>query len=226
MKKLLFIAASLLFTCNMFAQIITEKDFIGYAGEEIILKNGRIDYINTALHLKDIYGLDKNDAISKTVIIDCPGYHKGKIYVEANNWFIHTFDDGSSVIQLSDKEEGVIIGKGFLRGISEHTAALTNSIVDAWVIIRVDIKDDKFRVITTIQNYEMNMGSGIVGAIGGDNTIQKQSWTPVTCFPFDSKNYKNTTSKAFVNCHIWSAMMINKLVEAILAGITGTENVW
>lgn len=81
--------------------------------------------------------------------------------------------------------------------------------------------------MTTVQEYDMDMGTGVLGAMGGtsDQTTHV-TWAPKDCFPFSGKKYKKTTSKAFVNCHIWSQVVINKLTEAVLNGITGTEEEW
>jgi hypothetical protein len=227
MKNMLTLLTSILISEFCIAQIVSQADYDSYRGDEIILKGSKIDYIETALKIKDLYGLDKNNAITRTTIVDSPNKTKNEIYIEVNNWFVHSFNSGKSVIQLNEKESGVIIGKGYLNNIATHTSMTTNSILDAWVIIRVDIKEDKFRVMATVQEYDLEMGAGIIGAMSSTgNKMQRVQWVPKDCFPFDSKNYKKTTSKAFVNCHIWIQIVTDRLIEAVLHGITGTEEEW
>jgi hypothetical protein len=209
------------------SQIITEKDFKDYNINQFDSDgNGKADYIEAALTIKEWYGLDKNNAISRTVITDSIPRTKDQLYIEVNNWFIHSFNSGKSVIQLNDKDAGVIIGKGFVSNVASHTSFTSNAAVHAWVIIRVDIKDYKMRIATTIQEYELDMGTGVLGALGGNTSTTKHQWLPVDCFPFNSKNYKKTTSKAFVNCHIYSLVIADKLIEAVTNGIVGNEDEW
>lgn len=227
MKKTILALLMLSFLTNVYSQTVTDEDFKNYEGDELVIDQWEdIDYVKSALKIKELYGLDKNNAITRTTIIDAPGKTKEQVYIEVNNWFIHTFNSGKSVIQLNDREAGIVIGKGFISNVAKHLSFTSNANIHAWIIIRVDIKDNKFRVMTTIHSYEMEVGTGVLGAIGGETSNRIERWQPEECFPFDGKRYKKTTSKAFVNCHIWSQIIINKLIEGVVNGITGTEEDW
>ena len=227
MKKTILALFMLSLLTNVYSQVVTEESFKNYMGDELVIDQWEdIDYVKSALKIKELYGLDKNNAITRTTIIDAPGKSKEQVYIEVNNWFIHTFNNGKSVIQLNDKEAGVVIGKGFISNVAKHMSFTSNANIHAWVIIRVDIKDDKFRVMTTIHSYEMEVGTGVLGAMGGETSNRIETWQPEECFPFNGKRYKKTTSKAFVNSHIWSQIIINKLIDGVLSGITGTEEDW
>ena len=227
MKKTILALFMLSLLTNAYSQVVTEESFKNYMGDELVIDQWEdIDYVKSALKIKELYGLDKNNAITRTTIIDAPGKSKEQVYIEVNNWFIHTFNNGKSVIQLNDKEAGVVIGKGFISNVAKHMSFTSNANIHAWVIIRVDIKDDKFRVMTTIHSYEMEVGTGVLGAMGGETSNRIETWQPEECFPFNGKRYKKTTSKAFVNSHIWSQIIINKLIDGVLNGITGTEEDW
>lgn len=232
MKKIILAVVALISLNVAQAQVVTIDDFINYRGEELVVDESEgIEYTESALKIKDMYGLDKNDAITRTTIVEATSKTANQIYVEVNNWFIHSFNSGKSVIQLNDKESGVIIGKGYLNNVAKHISFTSSADIHAWVIIRVDIKQGKFRVMTTVQEYEMEMGTGVIGAMntglnGTPDTKSRQTWLPKDCFPFSGKKYKKTTSKAFVNCHIWSQIVTDKLAEAVLNGMTGTENEW
>lgn len=225
MKRVLFLIFTLLIYNTMSkAQIVTELDFQNYQGEELIYKKGKIDYIKTALKLRDMYGLDKNNAISNTFVIEAPGKAKEEIFVEANNWFIHSFVSAKSTIEFADKDQGVLIGKGYIANVSSHQSMGGSSEVSAWIIVRVDIKDEKFRVITTIQQYDMLVITLATAMVSNEPVPIKQ--LPSECFPFKGDTFKKNCSKAFVNSHIWSNIVISKLTEAVLNGITGTEDDW
>ncbi|PMZ61463.1 hypothetical protein C1X97_30825, partial [Pseudomonas sp. FW306-2-11AA] len=71
--------------------------------------DGKVDYINAACIFRDeLFGLDRNGNISRVTVIECPGLSKEQIYIQANAWFVDSFNSGKSVIQLNEKEEGVI----------------------------------------------------------------------------------------------------------------------
>jgi hypothetical protein len=228
MKKLVVSLAFSAMLISVNAQIMTSKDFEVYDISQFDSNgDGKADYVEAALTIKELYGLDKSNSISRITILDSIPKTKTQLYVEVNNWFIHSFVNGESVIQLNEKEEGVIIGKGYVKNIASHVGFAMHADVHAWVIIRVDIKDTKIRITTTISEYKLDQGSGVLGAISSDTSTKSVSWMPVNYFPFvDAKSpaYKLTGAKAFVNCHIWSLVIADKLVEAVTHGITGAED--
>jgi hypothetical protein len=78
----------------------------------------------------------------------------------------------------------------------------------------VDIKDNKMRITTTIQSYEMEKGIGILGALAGDNKTEHLELTPLQCFPY-TKKYKREGAKAFVQAHLYSMVVIDKLTASV-----------
>lgn len=84
------------------------------------------------------------------------------------------------------------------------------------------------RITTSIQKYEMDKGTGVLGALaGGPAAYQKvhQEFIPSECFQF-TKKQKKEGSKAFVKSHIYSLIVTNKLRDAVLNGLTGGEEDW
>ena len=56
----------------------------------------------------------KREAISTpemTGTIDVPQRSQSYLYAKANRWIVTTFDEPKLVVQFSDKEEGLVIGK-------------------------------------------------------------------------------------------------------------------
>lgn len=233
MKKILFILT--MFMCSTFAeaQITTYDDFIRASENILIYKDkskGKIDYEKSALALSEIYALDKHNAVSRSIIYNVPEKTKDQIYLEVNDWFVHSFGSGKSVIQLNDKESGCIIGKGYVNALGSNAGFSNNSDAAAWVIIRIDIKDEKVRVISTIQEYEVTKTTGaglmMLGALGGVNAAQPPrivKYMPNECFPYTKKE-KGTGSKALTLAHCWIVTMFEQLNEAINNGVTGLED--
>lgn len=136
-----------------------------------------------------MYPLDKNNAISHSITYSIPGKNKNDIYLEVNNWFVHSFKSGKSVIQLNEKDEGCIIGKGYIDALGSASGFSTNSKAVAWIILRVDIKDEKLRVIATIQSYEVSKSTGIGMALLGAPIVNYgvMQYIPSDCYPYTKK---------------------------------------
>lgn len=227
MKKILVSFLLTLVALVSYSQITTYEDF-KKASEGLIVykdvKKGKIDYEKSALRLADLYPLDKHDAITHSMIFDVPGKSAEEIYIEVNNWFVHSFRDGKSVIQLNDKEAGCIIGKGYVKGLGTTAGFSNNSEAAAWVIMRVDIKDEKIRMISTIQSYEVTKSTGVglvmLGARPQPDRVVE--YIPSKCFPYTKKE-KGTGSKALTLAHCWIVTISDQLYDALVLGITGFE---
>lgn len=229
MKKFFLLLAVLLGATYAKAQIITEQDFAAIDMTQFDTNgDGKIKDDEAALVIKDLYGLDRNNSITRVTVIDSIPKSKEQIYVAVNDWFARSFNDGKSVIQLNDKDAGCIIGKGYISNMGSTLSFASNADISAYVIIRVDMKDGKMRVTTSIQKYEIEKGNGVLGALaGGPAAYQKvhQEFIPSECFPFTKKN-KKEGAKAFVKSHLYSLVVINKLQDAVLNGLTGGNDDW
>lgn len=229
MKKVLLLLAIVFSVTIANAQIITEQDFAAIDMSQFDTNgDGKIKDDEAALAIKDLYGLDKNNSITRVTVIDSIPKSKGQIYVAVNDWFVRSFNDGKSVIQLNDKELGTIIGKGHISNMGNTLSFASSADISADVIIRVDMKDGRMRITTSIQKYEMEKGTGVLGALaGGPAAYQKvhQEFIPSECFPF-TKKQKKEGAKAFVKSHIYSLIVTNKLRDAVLNGLTGGEEDW
>jgi len=67
-------------------------------------------------------------------------YTKDEFFRLSNEWLTKTFRSSKSVIQYQDKEEGIIIGKGF----TPIRMGLVP--IDAWFTIKIENKENKSRI--------------------------------------------------------------------------------
>lgn len=230
MKKfLLLIVFAFTATISASAQVVTAQEVEAvfeqnYGG---IPKNGK-GWMALADSIVSNFPLDINRQISTTNVIDVEGKSKDEQYILANSWFVAQFNSGKSVIQLNDKEAGVIIGKGYISGVG-HRDGFTKSVdISTWVIARIDIKDEKVRLITTIQEYEMDVKTGIGVAVmgGGQMKVGTITMIPSQAYPFDAKTNKQFNREAAIGYSsgiIWSLLIKQKLQDALRVGITGTD---
>lgn len=70
-----------------------------------------------------------------------PG-NKTELYIKANDWMIKRFNKASSVIQFSDKNEGVLIGKYLMHGTGKESE-IPNVELNTYAKIYIALKDNK-----------------------------------------------------------------------------------
>lgn len=223
MKKLLLCAMMLLLAVGANAQLMRAEELEKYAKE----KYGAT-WNDAAGNLAGQLQLDKNNALTYTQIIEAPGKTKTQLYVILNYWYSNTFGSGKAVIQLNDKDAGVIIAKGYVDAIAVHVGGTNSYTVNLTPIIKTDIKEGKVRVTYTVPFYDVDKMArgGFLGAMGGSSgTLVQEKWPIEKCFPFAEKDsHKKTSAKALVMAHAYSNVIMDKIEEAVKNGVSGDEN--
>ncbi len=226
MKKIIFsFFICLSFTICANAQILRAEELEEYAKEKYGEK-----WVEAAENLAQTLSLDKNNALTYTQIIEAPDKTKEQLYILLNYWYSATFNSGKAVIQLNDKDAGVIIGKGFIEEIASHTGGMNQYTVHLEPIIKTDIKDNKIRITYTVPFYTVvkMAGGGIMSAFGDGSTKPKrvdENWVLDKCYPFVKKDsHKKTSSKALIMAHAYSNVVMDKIEEVVKNGLVGNEN--
>ena len=222
MKKfLLSLFASFALVSTVNAQILRAEELEEYA----IDKYGD-SWVDAAKNLANTLTLDKNNALTYTQVIETPGKTKEQLYILLNYWYSASFGSGKAVIQLNDKDAGVIIGKGYIESIASHTGGMNNYTVHLEPVIKTDIKDNKIRITYTVPFYSVVVRVG--GGFFGNPSQAKRSeenWLLDKCFPFAEKDsHKKTSSKALVMAHAYSNVVMDKIEEAVKSGLVGNED--
>ena len=208
------------------AQLIRTEDLEKYAKD----KYGD-EWVEAAENLGKELQLDKNQALTFVQVIEAPGKSKSDLYVLLNYWYTSFFTDSKNVIDLNDKEAGVIIGKCYLDGVAEHVGGFMRYKVSISPIIKCDIKDGKVRVTCTVPFYyaEKVVGGGWVGIAADVETTKddeiKEKWALDASYPFFAKDkHKKASSKALIMSHAYSNVIMDKIEESIKNGVSGNEN--
>lgn len=220
---------ALLATVSASAQLMRAEELETYAKEKYGDK-----WKDAAANLAQTLTLDKNNGLTYTEVIEAPGKTKQDLYILLNYWYTSTFNDANSVIKLNDKDAGVIIASGYVADVAEHAAGMNAYQVNLKPIIKTDIKDGKVRVTYTIQAYDVIRVAGggataaFLSGMGGGRartTTFEETWALDKCYPFVEKDkHVKTSSKALVMAHAYSNVMMDKIKEAILNGLTGNED--
>jgi hypothetical protein len=75
---------------------------------------------------------------------------KDELFLKSNLWMVATFKDAKSVIQYSDKTEGIITGKYLLHF---YVNPYSNSEDSKYAIIEIRTKDGKVRISVNPDNW-------------------------------------------------------------------------
>lgn len=136
------------------------------------------------------YNQDENGNVTITKVIDLPGLKKDEIYVRALSYFTYNYTSGKSVIQVQEKENGLIIGKGLYENVHVGVGLIVTE-VSAWHVIRIDVKDEKIRIIVTLTQYDKKISGGSTPPSYSTTNIKDE-------FPINPKGYQETVmTKAF-----------------------------
>lgn len=211
--KLLIVSSLILSAFGTSAQILTGDSFAKY---DIDKYDGTADhkpqFIQAAEGLKDRFELDKNDQISYSTVIECPNMTKNKLYESINEWFTKAFADKNSSIKTNDSTSGTLIANSTLKNI----ITFSQQIVSVNMTVKINIKDEKIRLTSTIKNYTINVST---------------TWATKKCFPFydeqDALSKKIGASAYTASC-VFTDIVESKLKEIVApkAPVDNSDDDW
>lgn len=126
MKRLICTILFLCCLCNFFSQ---DNPF----GKVFPLKEGRVEY---------------------SEVITINNVEAPELYKRAKIWTVNAFKSSKDVIQNDDKDNNIIIAKGFFSGIG-HNHLIKNA--RYWFTIRIDCRDGRYRYSISDFIYEFDV---------------------------------------------------------------------
>lgn len=157
--------------------------------------------------------LDDNGNVTVLKVIEAPDLKKEEIFNRALNYFTYNYVSGKSVIQTQDKENGLIVGKGIYDNVHIGMSIIT-TYVDAWHILRVDVKDGRARVIVTLTEYEKKI-------VGGNTPPSYSNSKVAQEYPINPKGGQKTVmTKAFYKAFLKANNTLDAVEKAIKEGST------
>jgi len=97
----------------------------------------------------------------KSNVVNVEGKTKNELYIRANTWMVETFNNAESVIQFSDKENGIVTGKYIMTTIITSTTTSHG----VYSMIKIQVKDGAARITITPQSYQNN-ANVFAGGVG------------------------------------------------------------
>ncbi|GAB3221106.1 DUF4468 domain-containing protein [Algoriphagus aestuariicola] len=166
--------------------------------------------------IQGLYEIDNTGNLSYVAVIEDINLTKEEIYNRALSYFIHTYNDANSVIQDKNEENGTIIGKGIFPNVHTGSGLVTRSF-SVIHILRIDVKDNRARVIITLTNYD-------VKSYDLDGNMYPSNYPISGSYPFNPKGgEKNFHGQAFVKAHLKADETFLALENALRNGVVSGD---
>ncbi|MDX2283707.1 MAG: DUF4468 domain-containing protein [Bacteroidia bacterium] len=144
------------------------------------MKNGVV----FSFFLLAAFGSFAQEKLVESKIIQADSLSKDDIFIFVNEWFAKSYKSANDVIQMSDKEAGIVVGKGrFTYSYGKIVYAPYEGYVS--YTIKVAIKDSRFKVELTDFTHAVNPGNAPNCALGLISTAAEYTTTGM------SKMYHN-----------------------------------
>jgi hypothetical protein len=161
--------------------------------------------------------LDNNENVTFTRVIEVPGVSKDDLYTRVLSYFTYNYNSGDDVVQIQDKEQGLIVGKGIYSEV--HVGiSLYKTIVDVYHILRVDIKDGRLRAMISLTEYR--------NAVHYNTGVKVSNYLVSSRYPITEKRdaQKNVMGKAFYKSYLAAMESLDNLEKSVKEGNTGSES--
>ena len=157
--------------------------------------------------------LDDNEDVTVFKVVEIPELTKDEIFNRVLNYFTYNYGNGKSVIQTQDKENGLIVGKGVYDNVHIGMSLIT-TYVDAWHILRVDIKEGRARIIVSLTEYDKKI-------VGGDSPPAYSTMKVAQQYPiYEKGSQKTVMTKAFYKAFMKANASLDAVEKAMKEGNT------
>lgn len=119
---------------------------------------------------------------------------KDALYLRAKTWIYKTFKSGDDVIQVEDKEEGVIVGKGNTGSLVYNNMGIKKDGGSFEFNLTIQVKDNKYKV--TIDEITYKEGEMIGLKSGADYNEEYPSTWSTFGKKFNQKRWEEMKGQA------------------------------
>lgn len=130
--------------------------------------------------------IDSNgqEAITFSKVIQADSLNQAKLFTTINEWFASTYNSAKDVIQVADKEAGLIVGNGSMNYTYGKMAYRCYEGHITYTI-KVSVKDNRYKVELTQFTHAVNFGNAPSCSLGLVSTSEFYATSGM------SKNYHN-----------------------------------
>jgi len=124
------------------------------------------------------------EALTFSKVIQTDSVGKTKLFTTINEWFASTYNSAKDVIQVADKEAGLIVGNGSMNYTYGKIAYRCYE-GQVTYTIKVYVKDNRYKVELTNFNHTVNTGNAPSCSLGPVSTSEVYATSGM------SKSYHN-----------------------------------
>ena len=160
--------------------------------------------------IEDEWELDENNNLTYVRIIEDLGLNQDELYERALEYFTFTYVSGKSVIEIKDKENGKIIGKGYYSNVLPD--------IDVYHILQINVKDNRVRIVLTLTKYQYH--NSYFGQ-SEERVISKE-------YPINKKGRNKTRlGEIFLQTHLHTIATLRKIEDGFINGnLSGVDDEW
>ena len=157
--------------------------------------------------------IDEFNHVTFSTTVEAEGLTKDEIYSRSRVQFAYLFGSANSVIQLEERDQGVLIGKGYTYGTYKQNVKLFSvySPFSYYYVLKIECKDGKARVFFTVNTVNVGISNFT-------------SYYPYTNIKPRGVYSKNGNSCVAIHIKNTAEYTIEKITLSITKGSTGTEN--
>lgn len=150
-----------------------------------------------------------------TDVVQIDSAKKEELFNRAKAWFVSEYKSANDVLQMQDKDAGIIIGKGMFKAGLNMGIMVGYQIVDVYHTVKIYIKDGKYKYEITDLNGKYYSSPSKYSS-GGFNDMPIGNVT----IPMNKKNYRKFLES--IDESIKS--IISSLKLAMSKSLTGNTN--
>ena len=171
--------------------------------------------------IKNEWSVDDNGNVTYIRIIETGDLSKDEVYNRAQAYFTYKYNDGDSVMQINEKSNGVIVGKGLYKKVYTGSGFMDVISTDVWHILRIDIKEGKARILLTMSEYITNQ---TICDLKGNCTTNKRQSVISSQYPINPKGSRKTImGKTFVELNKLAKVSLDGIEKAVKEGNTSKQ---
>jgi hypothetical protein len=117
----------------------------------------KLNYLVAPLFMFILFGCGSISIVEPSPISDVikvEGKDKNQLYIDSNNWMVKAFNNAKSVIQFSDKENGVVTGKYLLSTNGMEGDKIVQVPAEIYAIINIQVKDNAAKITITPSSFK------------------------------------------------------------------------
>ncbi|MBP5419197.1 MAG: DUF4468 domain-containing protein [Bacteroidales bacterium] len=136
--------------------------------------------------------MEDGDSWVFSKVITAEGKSAVDIYNKSLETFTELYGDANEVIKQSDKESGIVIGKGFLLSDIYEWNAWNVAVFKVWRIVKIEARDGRYKITVTIRDIDLEYGPKI-----SEHCLHGDAYKLHDFYPYNNEAYKKFHSGHF-----------------------------